>query len=61
MKIKPIYENSTTTLTFRKLKDVSIVDVDGNVTLNQLSDAIKNLSNIEKIVRSKHEVKSPRN
>ena len=53
MKIKPFYENSTTTLTFRKLKDVSIVDVDGEVTLNQLSDAIKNLSNVEKMLRSK--------
>lgn len=63
MKIKPTNENQNTTMTFRKLNGVSIVDVDGEVTLNQLSDAIKNLSNVEKMLRSrfKHEQKSPRN
>lgn len=60
MRIKPLYEGSTTTMTFRKLKDVSIVDVDGNVTLNQLSDAIQNLSNIKKIMRSKYGTKHSR-
>lgn len=63
MKIKPSNENQNTTMTFRKLNGVSIVDVDGEVTLNQLSDAIQNLTNVEKLLRSKfkYENKSPRN
>ena len=63
MKIKPTTENQNTTMTFRKLNGVSIVDVDGEVTLNQLSDAIQNLTNVEKLLRSKfkYEPKSPRN
>ena len=63
MQIKPTTENPNTTMTFKKLKGVSIVEVDGEVTLNQLSDAIRTLTNVEKLLRSKfkYENKSPRN
>lgn len=62
MKIKPTTETPNTTMTFTKLKGASIVEVDGEVTLNQLSDAIRTLTNLEKMLRSKfkYEPKSPR-
>ena len=63
MQIKPTTKNQNTTMTFKKLKGASIVEVDGEITLNQLSDAIRTLTNVEKLLRSKfkYENKSPHN